>query len=515
MSNPYRPLPDESILLLDESLIEEERSIRRTVIPGRKIDYVLEPDRDKPWEFCGEGMSKRVHLYGTVLFDDLVGKYRMWYFCRMGPHWRYPTGNYQIPGLFVPRTDEKPYNCNGVTEDAYGRAFVDNDRGDLTCYAESDDGISWTKPDIGTFTFNGSGGNNIFWDLHGASVFIDREERDPGKRYKAIGFCRRYRNIFLIASPDGIHWDDSDYLEPVVRRSNEGPFNVTYDSRDELFRAYSISRFDDRDKRRVICYSESRSLEGPWKVSTPMLEPSSWDDEMARRKYGALRAEFHNMSAFRYHNLHLGLLGVLYVTAEQIPGQQNQMPCDGPIDAQFVYSSDGIGWKHANRDRTAVIPRGNGDAFDRGMIIGTAKEPLIEGDEVHWYYTGGEHTHGGEMSTRVKRLGRATWQRDRFVALTADADGTIETKPIELPPETRGLEINGDAAGGKLEVELLTADGRVVDGFSREQCEALSEDQLSWRVGWGSGDIAGINEPVKIRFYLERARVFSFTLQTK
>ena len=72
-----------------------------------------------------------------------------------------------------------------------------------------------------------------------------------------------------------------------------------------------------------------------------MFEPTSWDDEMRRRKYRALRAEFHNMSAFRYHNIHLGMLGVLYVTAEQISNQENQMPCDGPIDSQFVYSRGG------------------------------------------------------------------------------------------------------------------------------------------------------------------------------
>ena len=105
----------------------------------------MEPDGDKPGESCGPGMSKRIHLYGTALYDELVGKYRMWYFGRMGPHWRVPEGNYQIPGLYVPRTDERPYHCNGVTEDSYGRAFVDNDRGDLTLYAESDDGINWVK----------------------------------------------------------------------------------------------------------------------------------------------------------------------------------------------------------------------------------------------------------------------------------------------------------------------------------------------------------------------------------
>ena len=363
---------NESVLLLDEKLIEQASGINWQVQPGKKRSFVMEPDRGKPWEYCGPGMTKLVHLYGTTLYDELTAKYRMWYMGRMGPHWRLPHGNYQIPGLYIPRTDERPYNCNGITQDKYGRAFVDNDRGDLTLYAESDDGIHWVKPKLGIFTFNGSADNNIVWDLHGASVFIDREEKDPGKRYKAIGFCRRYRNIFLITSPDGIHWDDKDYVEPVSYRNNEGRFNVTYDARGQLYRAYSMTRFDDQKKRRLIAYTESPALAGPWKAAQPMLEPTSWDDEMAGRKYGALRAEFHDMSAFRYNNIHLGLLGVLYVTAEQKPGEKNQMPCDGRIDQQFVYSRDGITWAHADRVRTAVIPRGDADAFDRGMIIVTA-----------------------------------------------------------------------------------------------------------------------------------------------
>ena len=122
-------------------------------------------------------MSKRIHLYGTALYDELVGKYRMWYFGRMRPHWRVPHGNYQIPGLYVPRTDERPYHCNGVTADGYGRAFVDNDRGDLTLYAESDDGINWVKPSLGIFTFDGSRDNNIIWDLHVALPSLSTARR--------------------------------------------------------------------------------------------------------------------------------------------------------------------------------------------------------------------------------------------------------------------------------------------------------------------------------------------------
>ena len=119
---------DESVFLLDQAPIEEESGIKPMVQPRSNIPFVMEPDQDKPWEYLGSGMSKRIHLYGTALYDDLAGKYRMWHLGRMGPHWRVPGCNYQIPGLYIPRTDNKPYACNGVTEDKYGRPFVDNDR---------------------------------------------------------------------------------------------------------------------------------------------------------------------------------------------------------------------------------------------------------------------------------------------------------------------------------------------------------------------------------------------------
>ena len=88
---------------------------------------------------------------------------------------------------------------------------------------------------------------------------------NPQKRYKMIGFCRRYRNVFLLTSPDGIRWNDSDYLEPVAERNNEGAFNIIYDNKTSLFRAYALIRGNDKDARRMIAYTESPHLEGPWK----------------------------------------------------------------------------------------------------------------------------------------------------------------------------------------------------------------------------------------------------------
>ena len=161
-------------------------------------------------------------------------------------------------------------------------------------------------------------------------MFIDREEANPNKRYKAIGFCRRYRNIFLITSPDGIHWDDKDSIEPVSDRGNEGTFNVIWDPHCQIFRAYSIMRFDDQDKRRVICYTESPSLEGGL-GRTPC---PCWNRRIGTMRSGGASTalcepNFTICPPFGTITCILGLVGALYVTAEQIRGQRNQVPCDG------------------------------------------------------------------------------------------------------------------------------------------------------------------------------------------
>ena len=494
-------------LFIDDALIASKRGVTRTLHQCVKHDIsVLKPDPNNPWEHGGPDQSRRVHLYGTTMYDEAYGKYRMWYMCRMGPHWRFKAN--EIPGLYVPRPDRNPSTYREQTHDAYGRKFVENDRGDLTCYAESDDGLTWTKPNLGLFEFNGNPNNNIVWDLHGACVFRDDDESDPQKRYKMIGFCRRYRNVFLLTSPDGIRWDDSDYLEPVADRDNEGAFNVIWDKQTEMFRAYGLIRGDDKDARRMIAYTESPRLEGPWKPLVPMFGANDRDDEVGVERYGADRAEIHNMSGFLYHNIYIGLAGVLYVTG---PGAaEHEIPIDGPIDAQLVCSRDGFNWDYyTDSDRTPIIPRGESGTFDTGMIMGTAIEPIITEDEIHWYYTGTVHTHGAQMKDRHKEIGLAKWRLDGFVSLDADAEsGVIETVPLRIP--NGGLEINADASDGQVGVEVLTADRQVQPGFSIDDCLTLTGDNIRHSVRWKSATLADAEQPLRLRFVLNRAKLYAF-----
>lgn len=166
-------------LLIDSSLVHSTTNVHRAVHAARKHPQpVLSADPDRPWEDGGDGFSKRCLVYGTVLEED--GRLRMWYMCRMGPPGISPP--HHIPELYMPRNDSQPPAYQGQTTDRYGRTFADNDRGDLTCYAESyDRGITWTKPALGAVTYEGSRANNIVWDLHGASVFKD-EHAAPEQR---------------------------------------------------------------------------------------------------------------------------------------------------------------------------------------------------------------------------------------------------------------------------------------------------------------------------------------------
>ncbi len=505
-SNTVRTLDTGTELFVDDMLIASKRDVRRTLHQCEKHNVsVLKPDPDNPWEHGGPDQSRRVHLYGTTLYDAAYGKYRMWYMCRMGPHWRFQAN--EIPGLYVPRTDRNPSTYRGQTHDAYGRKFVENDRGDLTCYAESDDGLTWTKSNLGLFEFNGNPNNNIVWDLHGACVFRDDDEPNPQRRYKMIGFCRRYRNIFLLMSPDGIRWDDSDYLEPVADRDNEGAFNVIYDKTRDLFRAYALIRGNDKDARRMIAYTESPRLEGPWEPLEPMFGATDVDDEVGAQRYGADRAEIHNMSGFLYHNIYIGIAGVLYVTG---PGAaEHEIPVDGPIDAQLVCSRDGFNWDYPDSIRTPIIPRGESSTFDTGMIMGTAIEPIITDDEIHWYYTGTVHTHGAMMKDRHKEIGLAKWRLDGFVSLDTDAEeGIVETVPLRIPDG--GFEINADASGGQVKVEVLTADGQVQPGFSIDDCILLTGDNVRHSVQWKSAMLANATQPLRLRFVLNCAKLYAF-----
>src|SRR5690606_21056757 len=128
---------------------------------------VLAPSRDDP----NAPDFLAAHFYGTVLFDE--GRYRMWY---------YPV--------------------------SHGKDYRDILQGPV-CYAESQDGITWTKPALGQVNYKGSLRNNAILlpedNIEGVHVIRDDDDPDPKRRYK-MAYNPRVDGAYTIqtaTSPDG------------------------------------------------------------------------------------------------------------------------------------------------------------------------------------------------------------------------------------------------------------------------------------------------------------------------
>ena len=104
---------------------------------------------------------------------------------------------------------------------------------EVTCYAESKDGIKWTKPNLGLFSFNGSKENNIVWDGIGTHCFVAFKDTNPDcpaeARYKGIAAAyapEHKMGLYVFQSPDGIRWKQIR-KDPVVTQ-----FHWAYDSQN-------------------------------------------------------------------------------------------------------------------------------------------------------------------------------------------------------------------------------------------------------------------------------------------
>ncbi len=82
---------------------------------------------------------------------------------------------------------------------------------EVTCYAESKDGIRWKKPKLGLFDWSGSKDNNIVWlgpGTHNFTAFRDDNPKAPVEaRYKAFGGVGSFGGgLVPFESPDCTHW---------------------------------------------------------------------------------------------------------------------------------------------------------------------------------------------------------------------------------------------------------------------------------------------------------------------
>ena len=146
-------------LLLDKRIIEKTENVKLEV--GKVEKHSANPlfGEEKEWEMRFD------NLYGNVIFDREESIYKCWY------------------SPFI--VDSA---AHGMTLEQRNRDYSEPHNREMgICYATSENGINWEKPDLGLVEYNGSKKNNIVWrGPHGAGVFSDLHEEDSAKRYKVI-----------------------------------------------------------------------------------------------------------------------------------------------------------------------------------------------------------------------------------------------------------------------------------------------------------------------------------------
>ena len=364
---------------------------------------------------------------------------------------------------------------------------------EVTCYAESRDGIRWTKPELGLFEFEGSKKNNIVWDgigTHCFTVFKDRNAKCPPEaRYKAIsrGRPRGKRGLYIFQSPDAIHWKLMADA-PVITNGYFDSQNLAFfDPHAGLYRAYHRTFIGGV---RAIMTQTSRDYRD-W--SKPVL---------LKYAKGTPNEHLYTNTVGNYPGADHILLGF---PTRYLPKQGSR------VEPVLMTSRDGVNfrrWPKAVVPETA--PKDRGGNRSNYMTWGVLELPSRP-NELSVYAT--EAYYEGPDS-RVRRF---VFRKDGIVSVRA-RQGGLTSRPLTF--SGRQLVVNyrcltKGTKGGSLRVELLDAAGDPIDGFTAADCVSLTGDRVAATVAWkGQRGLAGLSgTPVKLRFVLKNADLFSIRFQ--
>jgi hypothetical protein len=490
------PSGPRTLLMVDDHDIVYRSGTYRILHPAKR--HAVNPviAQDKPWEVTVS--------YNSVHRDEQTGKYQMWY---------------QALTKASPET--------------------------LTvCYAESDDGVHWRKPPLGLVKFDGKETNMVFEPAdghYGASVLYDARDPDASRRYKMAMFRavevdgRKVLGPAVAFSSDGIHWTmhpkvplmlgafgkrgdpplagDESYAGGVPLGVSDA-LNAMYDAPRGVYAIYSKTWLDGPDGvthfKRAVARCESKDFIN-WSKPQLVISPDEFDSNgfEYRPPTGKVNPtrrgiQLHAGPVFRYDDMYFSLL-------QKMDGElTGQMPCE------LATSRDGFNWERNFRDVPFIGLDPYKSNFDSGCIW-SSETPVVLDDEIRFYYGGysGLWSYNGDLLRKPSGVGLATIPRDRFAGVKPiEIVGHVTTHPIDLSG-VKSMTINADATGGPVRVEILSADGFRVPGFTKDDAAPITGDSLRHDVSWKSGktlaDLAA--GKYMLRVHLERAELFAITLK--
>ena len=385
---------------------------------------------------------------------------------------------------------------------------------ETTCYAESDDGIHWTKPNLGLFEVNGNKQNNVILAKmppfsHNFAPIIDTRPGVPAaERWKALAGLSK-SGLVAFASADGIHWRKMQD-KPVITKG-------AFDSQNVAF-------WSESEKRYVSYFRIFKKIGGQgirWVSRTTSDDFLNWT-EPVEMTFGDAPPEHlytnQTLPYFRAPNLYIAL-AARFMSGRQALTEAQLATMKLPPDPSYPRDPE---WLKHDCSETVLITSRGGTRYDRTFLEGFIKPGLEPGN---WTSRSNYPTRGivptgpGEISIYVGRhngqptahIQRLTLRTDGFASVRAPyAGGEMTTKLLKFTGKE--LEINySTAAAGSLKVEIQDEQGRPVPGFSLADAVQIVGDEIERVVTWKQGrDVVGLaGKPVRLRFVMKDAELYS------
>jgi len=363
-----------------------------------------------------------------------------------------------------------------------------------TCYAVSQDGINWVKPllDVKPST-------NCVLDKprDSATIWLDHEAADSSQRYKLFLIHRGEQDYsgLLYVSADGIHWADP----PAQAKMHDDRTTLFYNPFRKKW-VYSI-RCNYTGMGRSRRYRENDDVFAGLamdKSQETLWVGADWNDRPRPDLPAA--PELYNLDAVAYESLMLGLFSIW-------PGQ----PVDRakPNYVCLGFSRDGFHWHRPDHRPFLNVSEQYGD-WNWGNVQSAGGGCLIGGDELYFYVSGRSGVKGSSASG-VCATGLAVLRRDGFASMDAGKkECTLTTRPVRF--SGNHLFVNSDSRKGRLQVEVLDVNDRVLAPYTKHNCVAVKTDETLQRVTWkGASDLSPLKgQTVKFRFYLRQSRLYAF-----
>ena len=409
----------------------------------------------------------------------------------------------------------------------YRGGFGATNNEDLTCYAESADGVHWTRPNVGLFEVRGSKNNNVVmpmgeptWATHNLSVFYDDRPGVPAdERFKAVGggagnnrllkFSGLVRGLYRFVSADGKNWRRLPG-EPLFTDWALDSQNVlTFLPEENGFAIYLRTWTGDR-KGVKFAYNSIRTV--------------------AR----SVSKDFTNWSEPERMTFDQGPVEDLYTNTTQpyfrAPQISISMPFRFVRDRQVLdaaafkkYDIAPSMWKGVS-DAVLMTSRG-GTRYQRKFMESFVRPGI---DPTSWAArsnmpgTGVIQTGPNEMSffivrgysSNQPRIERLTLRLDGFASLHAGyAEGFVRTRKLILDGTRLSLNVS-TSASGYAKVVMLDEQGVEIPGFGSADAAELVGDAIDLTATWkGARRLTELKgRPVQIKFLLKDADLYSFAV---